>query len=507
VNPSENPVFRFLQKRLLLWEILLGALTLGLFWFIANSKGSELATVTVVGLGVLIFCVIYPRGSFYVVIVLVFLESFIGGINQVSVLAKQFGVPGFNPLLESAFLYMILPWLIFTVALGYIISRWLSNPVSFGMLTTEYIMLVPPLLCITFVPLSIALEHPHLPIVADCLPGLFFVLGIIIARVFFPVRGLFFILLNTICISNHILGFGFLIFALTSGLLTKGAIFVVWSGRILMGPTDLNIFLVPMLLCVMICYKKELSPGWRQFYGFSFWAFFLRLIFAMFRGPIAATLLALVVVYYLLPAIQRIEMRRYMLRMLAIALIIIVLFVLVVPFGDLILYALFVERFTGIFQTGEEHEAAKLSLAFRAKETRVVWEEIMESPIIGHGPGAELDFRFVARLDAERRAYIHNGYLWLWHKFGILGPISIILFLLAPFIRGRQLLRKNLSRLDKTFIIGIMATTVCIFPAIVTNSIIARSQGLLMLITWFTILLTVEKRVFRDEGMDIKPYL
>jgi O-antigen ligase len=507
VNPLEHPVFRFLQKRFTVWEIFLGALTLGLFYSVAALKGSELSMVAVVTLGVLVMCILYPRGSLYVLIALVYAESFFGGLNQVATVAKQFEIAGFEKAAQSAFFYMVFPGIIFLAVLGYAISRFLSNPAPFGMLTTEYIMLVPPLLCLTFAPLSFILDHPRLAIVADSLPGLFFILGIIIARVFFPVKGFFFLMLNALCIGNHIMGLGFLIFTLASGLLVQNLVFVVWVGRILMGPTDFNIFLVPILLAVLIYCGKDIPRGWRIFYGFSLWAFFLRLIFSLFRGPIAATLLAFVVIYFLFPPIKRLEMRRYFLRMAAITFICILLFIWIVPFGGMVLKGIFVERFTGMFRQGEKYESAKLSLEFRAAETQVAMGEIMDYPIIGHGPGAEIAFRFVANMDAEKRAYIHNGYLWLWHKFGIAGPISIVLFLLTPFVRGLQLRRKKLTDVESAFLIGVMASTICIFPAIVTNSIIARGQGLVMLVMCFAILLTIERRVLRDEGMDINPYL
>ena len=53
------------------WEILLAMATLGLFWFVTYMKGYEMAAVTVTGLGILALCIAYPRGGFYITIILV----------------------------------------------------------------------------------------------------------------------------------------------------------------------------------------------------------------------------------------------------------------------------------------------------------------------------------------------------------------------------------------------------------------------------------------------------
>lgn len=495
------------MKRLMAWEFFIGFITLALFWGITYMKGYEMAAVTVTGLGILVLCIAYPRGAFYVTIILVYAESLFGAFNMVATVSKNFNIVGYEPVVESAFFYIIFPGIIITVILGYIISRFVSNRKPFGMLTTEYIMLVPPLLVFTFVPMSIALDHPILPMIADCLPGLFFILGIISARVFFPIKGLFFLMLNALCIGNHAIGFGFLIYTSVTGLMGENPLFMVWSGRILMGPTDFNIFLTPICLAVILYCKKDVSKGWMTFYNFSFWAFFLRLVISLYRGPIAAMFLAFIVLYFLASPEMRPLMRRFFIRMFISIVIFVILFITIFPLGGMMLNAIFVERFTGIFKTGEKHEASKLSLAYRVQETEVAWREITEYPIFGHGPGAELEFRTQVRRSAEKRAYVHNGYLWLWHKFGILGPISMILFLVSPFIRGLQLRRKKLSNVETCFLHGIMATTVCIFPAIITNSIIARPQGLIMLVFCFMVLLTIERRIFRDEGIDIDHYL
>jgi len=488
-----------------MWELFLTVATLGLFWFITYMKGSELGSASVIALGVLTMCIVYPRGGFYVIILLIFLESYIGVINQVVTIADIFDEVGIYPVMQAAYFYILFPAVIFTIILGYLISRRISNPAAFGMLTTEYIMLVPPLLCLTFAPISFALQYPTLSIIADCMFGLFFIAGIIFGRVFFPIRGMFYILLNYVCIANHVIGFGFLFYVLNTGLIFRNTLFVVWAGRYLMGQTDFNMFLVPILFAVIIWRGKELSRGWRLFYGFSFWAFFLRLIFSLFRGPIAATLFALVIIYFLAKAEQRFEIRRYAVRMVAAIVLAVFLFLIVVPHGRMVLQELFVKRFTAIF--AQDTEEGNLSLQIRSVENAKIWEEIRAFPLFGYGPGAEVEFRFSDKANTEKRSFFHNGYLWLWHKFGILGPISMILFLLTPFYRGLQLRRKKLTPDESAFLAGVMASTVCIFPAIVTNSIIARPQGLLMLILCFTFLLTIERRVFRDEGLDINPYL
>ncbi|WP_143536822.1 O-antigen ligase family protein [Rubricoccus marinus] len=72
---------------------------------------------------------------------------------------------------------------------------------------------------------------------------------------------------------------------------------------------------------------------------------------------------------------------------------------------------------------------ADVSLLNRYEETASAWREIQQSPILGHGWGAQVFRKDLIANGTLSWGFIHNGYIWLWHKVGILG---LTLFLI-PF--------------------------------------------------------------------------
>lgn len=84
---------------------------------------------------------------------------------------------------------------------------------------------------------------------------------------------------------------------------------------------------------------------------------------------------------------------------------------------------------------------ADISLLNRYAEARATWEAILESPILGSGWGAP-----VVRYDlivgyTATTSFVHNGYLWLWHKIGVWGLILLLITLLGTLWEGLRATR------------------------------------------------------------------
>jgi hypothetical protein len=79
---------------------------------------------------------------------------------------------------------------------------------------------------------------------------------------------------------------------------------------------------------------------------------------------------------------------------------------------------------------------ASPSLAFRVKETQTVWSRLVDAPLayqlLGHGLGATFEYRFGSFKDTQRtresshQNYIHNHYMYLLFKVGVVGAVLII---------------------------------------------------------------------------------
>ena len=70
---------------------------------------------------------------------------------------------------------------------------------------------------------------------------------------------------------------------------------------------------------------------------------------------------------------------------------------------------------------------ADISLVNRFRETSAVWEHIRVNPILGYGMGVGYDFFDITNGVTETDAFVHNGYVSVWFKYGIIG-LGLLLF-------------------------------------------------------------------------------
>lgn len=118
-----------------------------------------------------------------------------------------------------------------------------------------------------------------------------------------------------------------------------------------------------------------------------------------------------------------------------------------------------VERFTSTFEEGGN----KSSLAYRFEENTYAYKKIASNPVLGIGFGTAYKPRLDLFADWSQVRYIHNSYIGLWLKMGLLGPLAAALLVYAVFKRGRVLLRRK--GLDpKSLSLGVAAMAAFTIP-------------------------------------------
>ncbi len=76
-----------------------------------------------------------------------------------------------------------------------------------------------------------------------------------------------------------------------------------------------------------------------------------------------------------------------------------------------------VERITSVGSAG----SSDISMLNRFNEFAAVWEGIKSNPILGYGLGHEFVYHNIIYESHIRQAFMHNVYLAIWYKFGIVG--------------------------------------------------------------------------------------
>lgn len=110
-----------------------------------------------------------------------------------------------------------------------------------------------------------------------------------------------------------------------------------------------------------------------------------------------------------------------------------------------------------------------LSLINRFYESAAVWKQIKLNPILGYGIGAEYRVFDLILDTTPTKTFIHNGYLGMWFKYGLVG-LGLLLFFWGRIIGlAIRLFRMETAPLFLR-LIGLMAATSLIGEALVANT-------------------------------------
>ena len=104
--------------------------------------------------------------------------------------------------------------------------------------------------------------------------------------------------------------------------------------------------------------------------------------------------------------------------------------------------------------------SSDISLVNRFYESMTVWGYIKENPILGYGMGTPYEYFNIISDHTRRWAFIHNGYLGMWYKYGIIGLGLLMFFWIRSIWLGITLFKS--SALPSFYRISALACTICL---------------------------------------------
>ncbi len=110
-----------------------------------------------------------------------------------------------------------------------------------------------------------------------------------------------------------------------------------------------------------------------------------------------------------------------------------------------------------------------ISLINRFIEMEAAWEQIKLNPIVGYGFGVEYRYYSLVFEHSRESSFVHNGYVGLLYRHGLVGAFLLLFFYGASTWRGIQV---YLNRAAPSIIrvIGLIAVACLVAVALVTNS-------------------------------------
>lgn len=208
-------------------------------------------------------------------------------------------------------------------------------------------------------------------------------------------------------------------------------------------------------------------------------------LFATFsRGYWLAAIISLLCVALFSPKAEKLKITGYMLVLTVITLIFIEIF-----FGNIggfILKAV-AERFESLGETSKD-----ISLLNRIIESKAVIGYIKSNPILGYGLGAT--YKFKSLIPREMPTwYVHNGFLFLFLKLGLLGTFSFLMFYLLSIYNGYVCIKKVDSNFIKAILVGIISCLIAILPLSLSSPQFIQKDSLLVIVIGTGMIETIRK--------------
>lgn len=156
----------------------------------------------------------------------------------------------------------------------------------------------------------------------------------------------------------------------------------------------------------------------------------------------------------------------------------------------------FSNRFTSIFKAKQIYYGG--SIGWRKMENRIAIEKIKKYPIFGVGLANE--YRPATYGDRELTRYIHNGYLWIALKMGLLGLFTFLWFYMKFLIRGFVHWKSIKDEFLRSSILGFTLSGLGILLANIVNP---------MFMQWFSIVVIavmtgLTEAIIRINEKDLK---
>ncbi|MEE2708059.1 MAG: O-antigen ligase family protein [Gemmatimonadota bacterium] len=133
------------------------------------------------------------------------------------------------------------------------------------------------------------------------------------------------------------------------------------------------------------------------------------------------------------------------------------------------------ERFLSIFSA-----MVDISLRNRIVESEAVLEAIMMSPVWGYGFGYYYSFHPLIPAVLPTW-YVHNAYLYIWLKLGLLGLVTFLIWYITVIIHGYRAYRTIADPLMRPLLLSVVSIMIAIIPLSATSPQFIQKDSIIFL--------------------------
>ena len=123
-----------------------------------------------------------------------------------------------------------------------------------------------------------------------------------------------------------------------------------------------------------------------------------------------------------------------------------------------------------------------ISLVNRFYESKAAWSYIKTNPILGFGMGTPYEYFNIISDHNRNWSFIHNGYIGVWYKYGLVGLGLFMTFWLRSIYTGIKLFKRESA--PRELRLAALAATICLIAELLvanTSTPFQIADGTLML--------------------------
>ena len=222
---------------------------------------------------------------------------------------------------------------------------------------------------------------------------------------------------------------------------------------------------------ILVCFEG--FKGWRTLILVSLIMFCgVTLAVTFSRGYWVAALMSLSISFLWMPGPVRRRLLLFGSMACGLAIIAVALF-----FGPEFfdLATVLVKRFLSIFSA-----TVDLSLRNRMVESEAVLEAIMMSPVWGYGLGYYYSFQPLIPTILPTW-YVHNAFLYIWLKLGLLGLATFLIWYITVIIHGYRAYRTTGDPLMQPLLLSMVSIMVAMIPLSITSPQFIQKDSIIFL--------------------------
>lgn len=172
-------------------------------------------------------------------------------------------------------------------------------------------------------------------------------------------------------------------------------------------------------------------------------------------------------------------------------------------FGDRLMLAVFgiLDRILSIGTASSQD----ISLMNRNLESAALWKRILESPLLGHGPGVSFSFYDAIFRGTWTKTFAHSTYLMVWFKYGLFGLLLFLSVWAAALWTGIRVAWTAARPTTRALGLYVAVSLTGLAASSLVSAALSTDDTVLCFAMLFAVAATLRTRAWEETAPDAPP--